>query len=72
MVSALVWGTMVSLNAFLRRSLTVKLMPSTVIEPFSATYLLISAGILTHRSTARPTGIRSTISPTPSTCPETI
>ncbi|MCY1352072.1 hypothetical protein D9M69_383550 [compost metagenome] len=58
---------MVSSNSAPFTALTVRLVPSTVIEPFRAMYLASSRGARTVNWMARAFSSRLTISPTPST-----
>src|SRR5471030_1161515 len=71
MVSLRVWGMIVSKNSAPSTAFTVRLVPSTVIEPLWAMYLARSFGARIRNSTARAFSLRATTSPTPSTWPLT-
>ena len=68
-VSRKVSGIRLSPTTLPSISLTVSETPSMVIEPFSTTYLVSSAGMLTRTHSQLSLGSRLTMWPRPSTCP---
>src|SRR5690625_6974257 len=70
-VTSLVWGIIVSENTAPLTSLVVRLIPSTVIDPFLAIYLAKLSGALISITVARASSYMATTSPKPSTWPAT-
>src|SRR5690348_1043039 len=68
-VFALVWGMIANSATPSRQRATVRLIPSTASDPFSATYRCNSAGMLTPSHQLSPRSANSFTRPTPSTCP---
>ena len=70
-VTSRVWGTRATANQPGPTPATVRLTPSTAIDPFSTTYRSRSAGSSILTSSPSPTAVRSSTLATPSTWPWT-